>query len=99
MIQVQSDPATNLITFRFHGRVTPDEARRHVDDARVELARLKAGFQLLTDLSGLDSMDVECAPHIERVMETADRHGVSRIVRVIPDPSKDIGLSILSLFH
>ena len=26
-------------------------------------------------------------------------HGVAEVVRVIPDPQKDIGLNILSVFH
>jgi hypothetical protein len=32
-------------------------------------------------------------------MDLIDQRGVGLIVRVIPDPSKDIGLSILTIFH
>jgi len=32
-------------------------------------------------------------------MELADKSGVGLLVRVIPDPTKDIGLDILTLFH
>jgi hypothetical protein len=32
-------------------------------------------------------------------MELLDRHGVELVVRVISDPTKDIGLSILTVFH
>jgi hypothetical protein len=28
-----------------------------------------------------------------------DQKGIAKVVRVIPDPGKDIGLSIMSLFH
>jgi len=28
-----------------------------------------------------------------------DKSGVGQIVRVIPDPTKDIGMNILSVFH
>ena len=34
-----------------------------------------------------------------QVMEKLDCKGIEISVRVIPDPSKDIGLSILSTFH
>jgi hypothetical protein len=32
-------------------------------------------------------------------MELADRSSVGLLVRVIPDPSKDIGVDILTIFH
>lgn len=32
-------------------------------------------------------------------MELLDRSGVGTLVRVIPDPCKDIGMNILTLFH
>jgi len=32
-------------------------------------------------------------------MDLINQRGVSLIVRVIPDPAKDIGLNILTIFH
>jgi hypothetical protein len=32
-------------------------------------------------------------------MELIGRAGVGMVVRVIPDPSKDIGMNILTIFH
>jgi hypothetical protein len=32
-------------------------------------------------------------------MDLCNKHGIEMVVRVIPDPQKDIGLNILSLFH
>ena len=34
-----------------------------------------------------------------RMMELLDRRGLEMVVRVIPDPAKDIGFNILSIFH
>jgi len=34
-----------------------------------------------------------------RVMELIAQAGVGMVVRVIPDPSKDIGMNILTIFH
>jgi hypothetical protein len=63
------------------------------------LADLPDGFRMLADLSGLEFMDVACADIIGKTMELMDRHGVAMVVRVIPDPAKDIGLNIISIFH
>jgi len=54
---------------------------------------------VLTDMGRLDSISVDCGVEIGKTMEKCDQKGVGLIVRVIPDPKKDIGLSILSLFH
>ena len=32
-------------------------------------------------------------------MKLIDQSGVGMVVRVIPDPKKDIGLNILTIFH
>jgi hypothetical protein len=44
-------------------------------------------------------MDPACMTEIGRTMDMVDKHGVSLIIRVIPDPSKDIGMNILTIFH
>jgi len=44
-------------------------------------------------------MDPECATEIGRTMDLMDQKGVGVIVRIIPDSAKDIGLSILTIFH
>jgi hypothetical protein len=63
------------------------------------LDELPKGFRLVSDLSHLDSMEVGCTAEIARIMELCDQKGVGLVVRVIPDPKKDIGLNILTLFH
>jgi hypothetical protein len=44
-------------------------------------------------------MELLCVSHIERTMDRIRTQGVARIVRIIPDPRKDIGFNIMSLFH
>ena len=44
-------------------------------------------------------MNVACAPHIEKAMDLCNEKGASLVVRVIPDPHRDIGLQIMSIFH
>ncbi|MGH7970113.1 MAG: hypothetical protein ACREIC_15440 [Limisphaerales bacterium] len=63
------------------------------------VADLPAGFHVLTDLTHLESMDTDCEAEIARVMELCARKGIESVVRVIPEPQKDIGFNILSAFH
>jgi anti-anti-sigma regulatory factor len=60
---------------------------------------LQFGFRLLADLTELEAMDMACAPFIEKAMDLCNQKGASMVVRVIPDPRRDIGLQIMSIFH
>jgi hypothetical protein len=99
MIEIQFNRAKNLLTVSHRGHVTVSEASDLVSRLEKLGAELPSGFRLLTDLSGLKRMDVECVPHIKTAMTLLNRHGVSSVVRIVPDPKKDIGLKIMSLFH
>ncbi len=88
-----------LLHLSFIGRVGPHELESGHKEVAALVAELLPGFRLLTDLGRLESMDLECEREIGRVMELCDRKEVGLVVRVIPDPSKDIGMNILTLFH
>ncbi len=60
---------------------------------------MRKGFTILTDLSGLDSMELDCVPYLTRLMDACREMGVATVVRIVPDPRKDIGLNILSIVH
>ncbi len=81
------------------GQVGPEELARGLKDLKMLLADLPPDFRLLVDLDRLESMDLACAPELGRAMEMIDQHGVGLVVRVIPDPGKDIGLNIFTIFH
>jgi anti-anti-sigma regulatory factor len=93
------DEGTNLLTVRYTGQVDAEQTRRCAKECEIATQKLKPGFRLLTDLSGLEQMDLACVPHIKRMMDLCDKAGVELVVRVIPDPHKDIGFNIISLFH
>ena len=99
MVQVALEKSTNLLRISYTERVGPEEMRRRAEELKVLLADGVPGLRLLTDLSGLESMDLACLPHIRRTMDLLNKKGLEMVVRVIPDPGKDIGLNILSLFH
>src|ERR1043165_5469390 len=99
MFKLEVDKASNLLSIRYAGRVGVAEIQKCDREIRLALADLQSGFRLLTDLTNLESMDLECAPQINQVMDLCNKQGVSLVVRVIPNPQKDIGLNIMSLFH
>ena len=99
MVAFETDQPQNLLVVRYVGSVRPDETERGAREVPAALSKLQSGFRLLADLTDLQSMDVACAPHIEHVMDLCNEKGVSMVVRVIPDPMRDIGLQIMSLFH
>jgi hypothetical protein len=99
VFEVDVDAQKNLIRVTYGQAVDSEQARIAAERFEQLLPQLKPGFRLLTNMTALDSMDPGCLPHIRRVMDMCNKQGIDRVVRVIPDPRKDIGLNILSLFH
>ena len=96
---VETDRENNLLVIRYYGRVGPAIVERCLGRVRVALEEMKPGFELLADLTELESMDPACVPQVEKIMRLCNEKGVSAIVRVIPEPQRDIGLQIMSHFH
>jgi len=99
MFQTEVDKSKNLLTISYTQHVGPEEMQSCARQVQVLLAGLQPGFRLLTDLSGLETMDFACVPYIKQIMDILNQQGVEQVMRVIPDPRKDIGLNIMSLFH
>lgn len=99
MVLVTANKAKQLLYVSYIERVSRGELERGRQEIAGLIAELQPGFRLLTDLSRLEAMAVDCAPELGKLMELIDQSGVSLVVRVIPDPKKDIGLNILTLFH
>lgn len=88
-----------LLHSSYIGHVKPAELERGLDDLKTLLTELSPGFRVLVDFGRLDSMDVDCVAPLGRGMELLDHAGVGLLVRLVPDPGKDIGLNILTAFH
>lgn len=99
MFTVESDQAAKTLTISYAGIVTQDETGLCADEVRRALAMLEPGFRLIVDLTGLQSMEVACSPLIAEIMEICNAGGVAEVLRIIPDPTRDIGLQIMSFFH
>lgn len=99
MVLATSNKEKQLLSIRYIGHVSVGELTQNRDDLKGLLAELKPGFRLLSDFSDLELMDTDCATEAGQLMDLADQAGVSLVVRVIPDPRKDIGMNILTIFH
>lgn len=99
MFKVSADKAKNLLVMTFAKHVAPEELKDARSTVKTLVADLPSGFRLLSDFSSLDTMDPACLVQIRENMDLFNQRGIAVVVRVIPDPHKDIGLNILSLFH
>lgn len=98
-IEIQTIPGRNLARIRYFGRITVGEMKSALAKIESVLPQLKPGFTVLTDLSELESMDLDCVSHLTKIMDFSRAQGIGTVVRVIPDPAKDIGFNILSIIH
>jgi hypothetical protein len=96
---LQGHASRNLIEVRYRGRVTAAEVDAVCERVIELLPQMRAGFTFLADLSGLESMELDCVTGITRIMDSCNAAGIGTVVRVVPDPRKDIGLNILSIIH
>lgn len=99
VFHVEVDPRRNLLSIRFNGVVTAEHMRLGAQDVGRLLPQMPRGFVALMDLTALELMELDCVPHLTRIMDLFLAAGIGCAVRVIPDPDKDIGFTLLSLTH
>ncbi|HST29464.1 MAG TPA: hypothetical protein VLK27_01345 [Chthoniobacterales bacterium] len=99
MISFEANIPKKLLEIRYGGVVGAEETERGLDQLRAEVDKLEEDFRVLVDLTALELMDVKCAPFVEKAMDLCNEKGASTVVRVVPDPHRDIGLQIMSIFH
>jgi hypothetical protein len=96
--KIEVNPDGTLVTIRYCGYIRAADLQPSLVDAALS-ARVHPGFILLVDLSTLESMDRASVAVLAQIMDRINSYGVRTIIRVIPDPRKDPGFNILSLFH
>jgi hypothetical protein len=99
MVLATCNQAKRLLFLNYIGPVRRSDLERSRDDLKALVAELSPGFRLLVDFTSLESMKLDCAEVLGEFMKLMDQNGVSTVVRVIPDPKKDIGMNILTVFH
>ena len=99
MFVVETDTTRQLLVLSVAGAVTADESRENLARVREKVEGMAPGFVCLVDFRWLESMEAGSAPFVAQIMDALAAKGVSAVVRVMPDPRRDIGLNILSQFH
>jgi len=99
MYALELDRSKRLLVISAAQRITAEEANRAAQRIRELLQDVAPGFHVLADFRWLESMDSAAAPHIAEIMDALAEKNVASVMRVMPNPHKDIGLNILSQFH
>ena len=99
MLLAATNKAKRLLQVSYIGRVRAEELTGALEELGSLLADLPPSFRVLADFGRLESMDADSLTILGQVMEKIDEAGAELVVRVIPDPSKDVGVNILSMFH
>lgn len=88
MFEVQVLVGKNRLVVRIWGEVDVAEARRIGDAAVQAMERLRPGFDLVSDLSGLSAGLPENTGQFRRIIEAARARGFRRGVRVVGRSAK-----------
>ena len=99
MFIAETDSSKRLFVVSVAGQVTAEEAQDAAQRVRQIVEDVPPGFVALIDFRWLESMATAAAPFIAEIMDALAAKKVRAVVRVVPDPHKDIGLNILSQFH
>jgi hypothetical protein len=93
------DPVRNLVRTWFSGNLTGAAMKAAASNVETLLPTLKPGFTVVSDFSTVTAMELESVPHLGRIMDLCRAHGIGLIIRILPEPDKDIGINILSVVH
>lgn len=99
MYSVEIDSSRRLLVISAAGQVTKEEVAAVAQQVRKMMNEVTPGFRVLADFRWLDRMEPGAAIHLAEIMDAFAEKEVAVVVRVVPDPHKDIGLNILSQFH
>jgi hypothetical protein len=99
MILATVNKSKRLLYVRYVGRVHAADLAQSRKELPALVAEFSDGFRVLADMDRLEHMDSGGSVELGKIMECFDKKGIEMVVRVMPDPSKDIGLNILSIFH
>jgi hypothetical protein len=74
--------ARNRLFLRAWGHPTPAGVFDCATATIAELSKLRAGFDVISDVSGLSSLPSRCLPHLDRLTSSLVENRVGRVVRV-----------------
>jgi hypothetical protein len=99
MYNISFDENENIVLIKIEGMFDLEQAEKAHNEITLILQKVKNGFIVLTDMSLLKEMNPESFKSISKTMDLFHSRGISHAIRVMPDPSKDIGFNIMDMFH
>jgi hypothetical protein len=99
IFEARIDVAHNIVRTRFFGDITPAGMQDAVAKVEAMLQNLKPGFSAFADFRDITSMGLDCVPSLTKIMDLCREHGIGLIIRRLPEPTRDIGINILSVVH
>jgi hypothetical protein len=99
IFEARVDVARNIVRTRFFGDVTAAGMQDAVARVEAMLSNLKPGFSGFADFRDITSMGLDCVPALAKIMDLCREHGIGLIIRRLPEPTRDIGINILSVVH
>jgi hypothetical protein len=99
MFVVETDTTKQLLVLSIAGAITVEESKETLGRVIEKVREMEPGFVALIDFRWLESMSASAAPFVAEIMDAFAAKKVTAVVRVMPDPHRDIGLNILSRFH
>lgn len=78
-----------------------DEAQAHslLRELRQRFEELGEDFHVLCDMTSLTEFEHSARPHFRAMMDVCNEGGVKKIIRILPNPLHDFGLTVMSHFH
>lgn len=83
MYEVRVRPGKNRLYFTMRGAVTEEEARAAAEELTRQLPQLRAGFDTITDINGLEPLSPDALAQIKRGNDQLMRVKPGRVIRVV----------------
>ncbi len=83
MFEVRTRPGRNRLYFTMRGAISLAEAQQAVEQVITESARLRPGFDTITDINGLDPLSPEVLEQIDRINRHLAKMAPGKVVRVV----------------
>lgn len=83
MVRIELDVGRNFLLLEISGRPTSEEAVEAEAQMRAAITRLRAPFDVVSDVRGLESLEDVPSADTRRLGELLSRAKVRRVVRVV----------------
>ena len=83
--EIRADVMKNRLYLRLVGFMTDEQAVMVADQIIAEIQKLRPGFTVINDISGLKPASPIATEHLRRAQEASARRGHGRIIRIVGD--------------